>query len=148
MEGNYSLIWQTGSLPKARCELLRCWVQIDVGAGSAWPADKTHDGLQEMVSNMHAWRRMWLPREDFSLTVAPQVGNKSHIRHWEVRENQRKAAQECRQALRYGWLLAEKAVQVPVFQVNDTIDIAGMLGQESPTGVAQKLDSRMWKGPT
>jgi len=87
MEGDHPLIWQTGSLPKARCELLRCWSQIDVGAGIAWPADKTHDGLQEMVSNMHAWRRMWLPREDFSLTVAPQVGNKSHIRHWEVREN-------------------------------------------------------------
>jgi hypothetical protein len=148
MEGDHPLIWQTGSLPKARCELLRCWVQIDVGTGVAWLADKTHDGLQKMVSNMHAWRRMWLPREDFSLTVTPQVGNKSHIRYREVRENQLKAAQECRQALRYGWLLAEEAVQIPAFQVNDAIDIAGMLGQDSPTWVAQKLDSRMWKGPT
>ena len=104
-------------------------------------------GLQEMVSNMHAWRRMWLPREDFSLTVAPQVGSKSHVRHRKVRENQFKAAQECCQALRYGWLLAEKAVQVPAFQVNNTIDIAGMLGQDSPAWVAQKLDSRVRKRP-
>jgi hypothetical protein len=71
MEGDHPLIWQTGSLPKAHRELLRCWVQTDAGAGIAWPAAKARDRLQEMVSNMHAWRRMWLPREDFPLTVAP-----------------------------------------------------------------------------
>jgi len=54
MEGDHPLIWQTGSLPKARCELLRYWVQVDVGVGIAWLADKARDGLQEMVSNMHA----------------------------------------------------------------------------------------------
>jgi hypothetical protein len=70
MEGDHPLLWQTGGLPKARCELLRCWVQIDMGAGIACLAYKAPDGLQEMVSNMHAWRRMWLPHEDFSLTVA------------------------------------------------------------------------------
>jgi hypothetical protein len=71
MEGDHPLIWQTGSLPKVRHELLRCWVQIDAGAGIAQLADTARDGLQEMVSNMQAWRRMWRPREDFSLTVAP-----------------------------------------------------------------------------
>jgi len=71
MKGDHPLIWQTGSLPKARRELLRRWVQIDVGAGIAWLAAKARDRLQEMVSNMHAWRWMWLPREDFPLTVAP-----------------------------------------------------------------------------
>jgi len=71
MEGDHPLIWQAGSLPKVRRELLRCWVQIDVGAGIARLADTARDGLQEMVSNMHARRRMRLPREDFSLTVAP-----------------------------------------------------------------------------
>ena len=45
MEGDYPLLWQTGSLPKARRELLRCRVQIDVGADIAWLADKTRDGL-------------------------------------------------------------------------------------------------------
>src|SRR5262245_65327226 len=148
MEGDHPLLWQTGGLPKVCRELLRCWAQIDARADLAWLASTARHGLQEMVSNMHAWRRMWLPREDFSLTVTPQVGNKSHIRYREVRENQLKAAQECRQALRYGWLLAEEAVQVPAFQVNDEIDIAGMLGKDSTTWVAQKLDSRMWKGPT
>jgi len=71
MKGDHPLIWQTGSLPKAHRELLRFWGQIDLGAGIAWLAVKARDGLQEMVSNMHAWRRMWLPCEDFSLTVAP-----------------------------------------------------------------------------
>jgi hypothetical protein len=71
MEGDHLLIWQTGSLPKARRELLRCWILINAGAGIVWLADKAPDRVQEMVSNMHAWRRMWLPREDFSLTVAP-----------------------------------------------------------------------------
>jgi len=71
MEGDHPLIWQTGSLPKVRRERLRCWVQIDAGAGIAWLADTARDRLQKMVSNMQAWRRLWLPREDFSLTVAP-----------------------------------------------------------------------------
>jgi hypothetical protein len=119
-----------------------------VRADLARLADKTCDGLQEMVSDMYAWWRMGWPREDFTLTVTPQVGSKSEVRHGEVRENQLKAAQECHQALRYGWLLAEKAVQVPAFQVNDTIDIAGMLGQDSPTWIAQKLDSSVRKGLT
>jgi hypothetical protein len=54
--------------------------------------------------------------------------------------------QECRQVLREDWLLAEKAEQVPAFQVNDTIDIAGMLGQDRPTWMAQKFDSGLRKG--
>jgi len=99
MKGDHPLSWQTGSLPKAHCELLRCWVQIDLGAGIAWLVVKARDGLQEMVSNMHAWRWRWLPCQDFSLTVAPQVGSKNLVRRREVRENQLKAAQECRQAL-------------------------------------------------
>jgi hypothetical protein len=76
MEGDHPMSWQTGSLPKARRELLRCRVQIDVGTHIAWLRDKTCDRLQKMVSNMYAWRRMGLPREDFSLTVTPQVGTK------------------------------------------------------------------------
>jgi len=54
MKGDHPLIWQTGSPPKARREPLCCWVQIDVGASSAWLVAKARDGLQKMVSNMHA----------------------------------------------------------------------------------------------
>jgi hypothetical protein len=71
MKSDYPLIWQASGLPKVRCERLRCWIQVDVGAGIVWLVDKASDGLQEMVSNMHARRWMWLPHEDFSLTVAP-----------------------------------------------------------------------------
>jgi hypothetical protein len=99
MKGDHPLIWQTGGLPKVCRERLRCWIQVDVGAGIVWLADKVPDGLQEMVSNMHAWRWMWLPHEDFSLTVAPQVGSKSQVGHRKVRENQLKTAQICCQAL-------------------------------------------------
>jgi hypothetical protein len=146
MKGDHSLSWQTGSLPKARREFLRCQVQIDVGADLAWLADKTRDGLQEMVSDMRARRRMGLPHKNFSLTITPQVGSKSCVRYREVRENQLKAAQEGCQPRRYGWPLTEKAVQVPALQINDTIDIAGMLGQDGPTWITQKLDSRVRKG--
>jgi hypothetical protein len=99
MEGDHPLSGQPGSLPKARRKLLRCRIQIDVRADLAWLADKACDGLQEMVSDMYAWWRMGWPREDFTLTVAPQIGSKSEVRHGEVRENQLKAAQECHQAL-------------------------------------------------
>jgi hypothetical protein len=70
MKGDYPLIWQTTCLPKVCRERLRCWIQVDVGAGIVWLANKAPDGLQEMVSNMHARRGMWRPHEDFSLTVA------------------------------------------------------------------------------
>jgi hypothetical protein len=36
MEGDHSLLWQTGSMPKARCGLLRGGIQVDVWAGIAW----------------------------------------------------------------------------------------------------------------
>ena len=36
MEGDHPLIWQASSVPKARCDLLRCGVRIDVWAGVAW----------------------------------------------------------------------------------------------------------------
>jgi len=36
MEGDHPLVWQTSSMPKARCGLLRGGIQRDVWAGVAW----------------------------------------------------------------------------------------------------------------
>ena len=100
-----------------------------------------------MVGYMHASRWMRLPREDFPLTAAPQVGGKNLVRHREKGEDQLTGAQERRQGLRYGGRLAKEAIQIPALQVDDAIDIVWMLGQDSPTRIAQELDSCLWKRP-
>src|SRR2546428_761370 len=60
-----------------------------------------------MVSYMHASRWMRWPREDFPLTVAPQVGGKNLVRHREIGEDQLTGAQERCQGLRYGGRVAK-----------------------------------------
>jgi hypothetical protein len=87
------------------------------------------------------------PREDFPLTVAPQVGGKNLVRHREIGEDQLTGAQERCQGLRYGGRLAKEAIQAPALQVGDAIDIVWMLGQDGPTRIAQEFDSGAWKRP-